>query len=76
MKIIYKTEPPSASLTFGMVKENQFFVMDNCLYQKCSITKANMIANRNGCVYSCDSEEIANDHRIDRILPEIEKIEF
>jgi hypothetical protein len=76
MKIIYKQKSEEKQLTFGDVKDNQFFVShDGRLFQKSADESANQIASSSGTPFSVQFD-FAESNIIQRIIPEIEKIEF
>lgn len=61
---------------FGDVRTHQFFVsLQGCLFQKYSPRAATMIAGRNGQPFSEQRVFCEND-AIERILPEVTKINF
>jgi hypothetical protein len=77
LKIIYKQQSEDKRLTFWDVKENQLFVAANgCLYQKYSDEKARMVANHIGMLCCGCTEHFEEMTVIQRLIPEIEKIEF
>lgn len=70
-------EETKEELTFGMVKENQFFVnRDGDLCQKCNGEEANIIASPDGSPWAVNCLSFSESKLIKRILPEITKIEF
>jgi hypothetical protein len=76
MKIILK-EDQSLKPVFGDVKVNQFFV--DCygyLCQKHSSDSYNVITDANGRLVSERVDAMEDEDVIDRILPEVLKIEF
>lgn len=76
MKIIYKQQSEKKQLTFGDVKLNQFFVSSaGRLWQKVSNDEAQIIAS--SCGIPLTGRAYFSHHDIiERLIPEIEKIEF
>lgn len=77
MKIIFEEKGNNKRLTFGDVPENQFFVCpDGALWQKVGPNVANQITDDTGSLYADQSNSWDDDDEIDRIIPNISKIEY
>lgn len=76
MKIIFK-EDNSKKVVFGDVKIDQFFVnTSGYLCQKYCRDSYNIITNANGELNSARVDDISPNIIINRVLPEVLKIEF
>lgn len=76
MKIILKNQEAEKQPTFGDVKPSQFFVSaGGTLCQKKDERSYNRIARASGFP-DADSGTMNEDTDIERILPEVERIEF
>lgn len=75
MKFIFETETPEKKLRFKDCAVNQFFVYDNCLYQKVDCNTVNQITNFKG--EPCADQDSFEDHyEIERLIPTVQKIEY
>ena len=76
MIIKFKNKKNKKKLTYADVEENQFFVCDEgFLCQKVDADSYNVIANPVGEPYA-DQQLCAPSQPIERILPNVDKIEF
>jgi hypothetical protein len=77
MKIIFKQDKPAKKLTFRDVKTNQFFVdKDGDLSIKYDCDSYFVIAHSSGIPSALHIQDVDYSNEIQRILPEVEKIEF
>lgn len=76
MKIIYKEENHEENPTFADVEEDQFFVCGRALFQKSNSKAACQITDSKGRLFSVYDIEFPDDASIDKILPEVAKIEY
>jgi regulatory protein YycH of two-component signal transduction system YycFG len=77
MQFILKQEEETKRLTFGDVKIDQFFVNSHgCFCQKYCIDSYNKITNSDGSLFSRRVDCVSPNDFIERILPEVKRIQF
>ena len=75
IKITYKNPPEQ--FTFGMVEHNQFFINNaGQLCQKRSSESCSIIADATGVPMSSWQTDLHFDIPIQKVIPQIERIEF
>jgi hypothetical protein len=75
MKFIFETETPEKKLRFKDCAINQFFVYDNCLYQKVDCKTVNQITDFKG-EPRADQDFFEDNYEIERLIPIVQKIEY
>lgn len=75
MKFVYKEKSEEDSLRFLQVGVNQFFVCYGRLYVKTDEYRAFALTNDMGQIHTA-VESFSTGEIIEKILPEVEKIEY
>lgn len=77
IQFIFNKHPEIPSLTFDMVKEDQFFINDlGFLCQKCTCDNYMSIADKEGNPWCSYKPNVEGKEPILKILPNVMKIEF